>query len=123
MANEARVSLVGNLISEPKNSVINNSTVLSFPVAVRTTKKQEGSQYYENDIYNVSVWGKSAEYLMQSLQKGTVVWVDGDLQMRTYKDRNGGDHTGPYVTASLVKPMTKYKIGDKQNTAEETAPF
>lgn len=117
MANEARVSLVGRLISEPKNSQYNNSTVLSFGVSVNTTKKQENSQYYETDIYNVSVWGKSAENLMQVLQKGTFVWVSGDMMMRTYKDRNGAEHTSPAVTASMVKVLAKGKTRDNAQPA------
>lgn len=119
MANEARVSLVGNLIAEPKNSQYNNSTVLSFGVSVRTTKKQENSQYYESDIYNVSVWGKTAEYLMTVLQKGTMVWVEGDLMMRTYKNRDGQDRTTPAVTAAMVKVLAKGK-GSKPAQTQNT---
>ena len=98
-------------------------------MSVRTTKKQENSQYYESDIYNVSVWGKPAEYLMTVLQKGTMVWVEGDLMMRTYKDRNGNDRTTPAVTAAMVKVLAKGKgskpAAPQNETTEDddTPPF
>ena len=130
MPNDAHISLVGNLISDPKNSQYNDSTVLTFGVSVATTKKKENSQYYETDIYNVSIWGKSGEFLMDKIQKGTMVWVDGELNMRTFKDRNGEEHTTPNVKANSVKVLAKgkgsgttQKTAHKNEEAEEEPPF
>ena len=120
MANDAQINLVGNVISEPKTNQWNNSTVLSFSVAVRTTKKQEGSQYYENDIYNVSVWGKQGETLLATIQKGTMVWVSGDMMMRSYKNRNNETVTSPSVNASTVKVLAKGKNSGHQQRNEST---
>lgn len=121
MANDAQINLVGNVISEPKTNQWNNSTVLSFSVAVRTTKKQEGSQYYENDIYNVSVWGKQGETLLAAIQKGTMVWVSGDMMMRSYKNRNNETVTSPSVNASTVKILAKGKNSAYQSRTEGVA--
>ena len=121
MANDARTNLVGTLISEPKTTQWNNSTVLSFSVSVRTTKKQEGSQYYETDIYNVSVWGKQGENLLSTLQKGTQVWVEGDQMMRSYKNRNGETVTSPTINASFVKILSKGKSYGSQSTVNSSA--
>ena len=120
MANDAQINLVGNVINEPKTNQWNNSTVLSFSVAVRTTKKQEGSQYYENDIYNVSVWGKQGETLLATIQKGTMVWVSGDMMMRSYKNRNNETVTSPSVNASTVKVLAKGKNSGYQQRNEST---
>lgn len=116
MANDARINLVGNVINEPKTNQWNNSTVLSFSVGVRTTKKQENSQYYESDIYNVSVWGKQGENLLASLQKGTMVWIEGDLMMRSYKNRNNETVVSPSVNASMVKILMKSKPHSGQSS-------
>ena len=120
MANDARINLVGNVISEPKTNQWNNSTVLSFSVGVRTTKKQENSQYYESDIYNVSVWGKQGENLLASLQKGAMVWVEGDLMMRSYKNRNNETVVSPSVNASMVKILMKSKPRSGQSAGAES---
>ena len=120
MANDAHVSLVGNVISEPRNSQYNGSTLLSFGVSVATTKKKENSQYYETDIYNVSVWGKAAEFLIDKLQKQTMVWVEGEQSMHTFKDRNGEEHTSPSVKANSVKILAKGKFKKQTNDTETT---
>lgn len=120
MANDARTNLIGTLIAEPKTTQWNNSTVLSFSVSVRTTKKQEGSQYYDTDIYNVSVWGKQGENLLSTLQKGTQVWVEGDQMMRSYKNRNGETVTSPSINASSVKVLSKGKSFNGQSSAAST---
>lgn len=119
MANDARINLVGNVINEPKTNQWNNSTVLSFSVGVRTTKKQENSQYYESDIYNVSVWGKQGENLLTPLQKGTMVWVEGDLMMRSYKNRNNETVVSPSVNASMVKVLMKSKPRSQSASAAD----
>lgn len=118
MANDARTNLVGNIINEPKTNTWNNSTILSFTVSVRTTKKQEGSQYYETDLYDITVWGKQGENLLNSIQKGTMVWVEGDQMMKSYKNRNGETVIRPSISASMVKVLAKGKNSNYQSNRQ-----
>lgn len=127
MPNNAHVSLYGNVIAEPRNSQYNNSSVLSFPVSVKTTMKKEGSQYYETNVYQVSVWGKQADNLLNYLQKGSNVWVNGELMLRSYKDRNGEEREQLTVTAQSVQITSGARKADNRQSAadngEENPPF
>lgn len=129
MANNARVSFIGTVISEPTNKQINNTTVFSMKVGVKTTKKQEGSQYAVSDVYEVSVWGKPGEYLIGKIKAKTKVWVCGDMMMgEPWTDRNNTTHISPRVNASAVEIVSGGVFNNNQNTQEttqetEAAPF
>ena len=72
-------------------NTVNNNTVVSFAIAVSTTlKKQDGSDGFEPNFYNVSIWGKPAEYLFPKIQKGTQVWVSGELIAQPYTNKKTG---------------------------------
>lgn len=128
MANYAKVALTGRLTKEPKQSTYNNSTVISFSVAVYTTKK-EGDKYVA-DFYNVSYWGKAAEIVFPKLDKGVLVQVYGDLYQEAYTDAKGEKRLGMSVRANEViklkdpegKPSNYNAAPKVENTTEED-PF
>lgn len=127
MPNYAKVALTGRLTREPRNGEYNGSTVISFSVAVYTTKKVDDK--YVADFYNVSYWGKAAEAVYPKLAQGTLVQVYGDLYQEEYSDKQGNKKQGMSVRASEViklkdpednkesKPKTKPKA------VEEDDPF
>ena len=110
MANDATVFVTGNLIRDPNHNVVNNQMVLSFTIAVNTTLKKEDNSGYESNFYNVSVWGKPAEWLMAKLQKGTQVEVVGDLILQKYTNKTTGE-TGQSlnIRAYKVTPRARMK--------------
>lgn len=116
MANNATVTLTGRLIKDPNHSNYNGTNITSFTVAVNTTMKKEGSDSeFESNFYNVSVWGKSGEWLLTRLQKGTIVWVVGDLQLQNYKTKSGEMSKSLSVRADKVVPLKGYK-GEKTSS-------
>lgn len=120
MPNNAKVSVLGNLIKEPEKNTVNGNTVVSFSVAVSTTlKKQNGEDGYEPNFYNVSIWGKSAEYLFPKLQKGTQVWATGELVAQPYTNKKtGAAGQSLNIKASSVEPVNRVKTA--QRTEEDS---
>lgn len=132
MANNARISLVGTVLQDPTNRQVNNSTVLSMRVGVKTTKKQEGSQWPASDVYDVAVWGKTGENLMPRIKAKTKVWVTGDFMLgEPWQDRQGKEHQALRVTASHVEVLSGGNTASNNNntaqqqatTEDEEAPF
>ncbi len=127
MPNYAKVALTGRLTREPRNGEYNGSTVISFSVAVYTTKKVDDK--YVADFYNVSFWGKAAEAVYPKLAQGTLVQVYGDLYQEDYTDKQGNKKQGMSVRASEVIKLkdpeenkeTKPKA--KPKAVEEDDPF
>ena len=120
MANGAKVSLIGRLIKDPQQKNWQGTTVVSFTIAVNTTKK-EGDKYI-SDLYNISVWGKSGEFIFPRVEKGTMVSVHGDLILQTYNDKNGAEQKALAVRASDVIPLTSSKKDSPASSDNDDGP-
>lgn len=80
MYSDARIQLCGTITAQPvQKKVGEESNVTSFPVSVSTGKRDESGAFSQN-MYSVSVWGKTGEYLASRLQEGMLVDVAGDLR-------------------------------------------
>lgn len=134
MANDASISAVGTVLQDPTNRQVNGSTVLSMRVAVQTTKKQEGSQWPASDVYDVAVWGKPGEALLNKVKAKTKIWWNGDFMVgEPWTDRAGKEHISLRSTAHQVKVLGSgngnytNKGNNNNNTqqapADEEAPF
>ena len=114
MPNNAKINIVGNLTKDPELKSWNGTSVVSFPVAVNTSKK-DGDKYV-SDFYNVSVWGKTGEFILPRLQKGTMVSVWGDLTLQTYTDKNtGAQRQSLSLRATEVLPLARQKSAPQRN--------
>ena len=123
MANNATITIVGNLTSDPQvNTTQNNQSKMSFTVAVNTSLKKEGGDY-EANFYYVSVFGRPIEWLTPVLQKGTMVEVSGDFNVSHYASKKTGETvTSLNVTAFKVLPLARTKDRAKRQSMDPTMP-
>ena len=123
MANDATVHVTGNLIKDPTHSVVNNQTVVSFTVAVNTTLKKEDGTGYESNFYNVSIWGKPGEWLLEKCQKGTQVEVVGDLILQKYTNQKTGEAgQSMNIRAYKVTPRARMKTAPTRQASMDPEP-
>jgi len=108
MPNNAKITILGNLTKEPTVRQVGDSSVVALSVAVNTMNKADDGSYL-SDFYDVSVWGKNGEYLMQKVQKGTQVWVTGDFATSTFTGNDGQKRTALRITAMDVRPVARTK--------------
>lgn len=83
----------GRFTAEPELRHTGDGTaVCSFCLAVdRSMKDRNGER--KTDFINCIAWGQRAEFVCGHIHKGQQVIVEGPLQMRRYKDKNGADRT------------------------------
>lgn len=120
--NYAKVALTGRLTKEPTQKTWNDTLVVSFSMAVSNGKK-DGDKYLA-DFYNVSVWGKSAEFILPRLSKGTLVQVYGDLTLQSYEDKKTKqERQGLAVKANEVFVLGPFEKKDEKKEEEGAFPF
>lgn len=91
-----RVTLIGRLTKKAElKSTPNGKSVCNFTLAVQRDKDN-------TDFIYCTSWGKTAEVLAQYTDKGSLVGVDGRLQVRSY-DSNG---TTKYATEVICEGLT-----------------
>ncbi len=113
-----RIVLVGNLTKDPelRYTPANGVAVASFTVAVN----RRFSQKKETDFIPIVVWRAQAENCAKYLGKGSMVAIDGRLQIRSYEDREGQKRTIAEVVADSVQFLST--TGNKEKRFSDDAP-
>lgn len=94
-----RVVLTGRLTRDPELKYTQSgNAVCSFTLAVdRQFRNQNGDR--EADFINCVIWRKSAENFSNFTHKGSMVGIDGRIQVRNYENQQG---QRVYVTEVIV---------------------
>ena len=97
------------------------NAVLSFTVAVERSYAPQG-QDRQTDFISCVAWRQRAEFISKYFAKGRMIAIEGNLQTRTYDDKNGTKH---YVTEVIVESVKftgepKPQQGQAQQTFEKT---
>lgn len=110
--------LIGNLTKDPELSKTqSNISVCSFTIAVNRSYTNEAGKR-EADFINIVAWRALADNCAKYLNKGSKVAICGQIQTRSYEDKNG---TKRYVT-EVVADDVEFLGGNKNEASEPTAP-
>ena len=118
-----KVMIMGNLGRDPEMRYTpSGKPVTSFSVAVsRTYMKPEGERTEVTDWFNVVAWGRLAEICSQYLTKGSMVYVEGRLETRSWEGDNGQKHFRTEVVANDVNILDRKGRQGEDTSAMDTA--
>lgn len=122
------VILVGRMTRDPElRYTTNGNAVCTFTVAVNRKFKRE-----DTDFINCVAWKGLAENVANFTGKGSLVAVQGSLQIRKWEDKDGNKRSTPEVIGDQVIFLDHKKdSGPKESTpsgwddlgTEVDAPF
>lgn len=128
------VVIMGRLTADPELKTTNSGlSVTSFTVAVDRPYQKDGKER-EADFINVVAWRKTAEFVTNYFSKGSMIAIQGRIQTRKYKDKNGNNRIAFEVVAdnvsfcggkgsgSTAKDSTK-RTDDWQTESDDDLPF
>lgn len=86
-----KVYLIGNLTQDPEFKALpSGSSVASFSLATnRTWTDKQGQRQETAEYHNIVAYGKQAETISQYLRKGSLLFVEGRLQTRSWEAQDG----------------------------------
>lgn len=113
-----RVVLIGRLTRDPELKFIpSGAAVASFTLAVdRSFTNKDGEK--ETDFIPIVVWRKQAENCAQFLGKGSLVAVDGRIQVRNY-EQDGQRRVFTEVVADSVRFLDRKGEQGSRSTASD----
>jgi len=109
-----KFQFLGRLTKDPevRYTANTNSQVTSFSLAVnRKFVSQNGER--QTDFFNLTAFGKTAEFCSKYFKKGQQVLVEGRIQNRTWEDQNGQKR---YATDFIVED-TYFADSKRDNTS------
>lgn len=89
-----KVQLIGNLGRDPEIRYMqsgNSMTTFSIATGKTWTDQATNTRRERTDWHNIVCWGRLAEVASQYLRKGSHVYIEGELQTRSY-EREGQTH-------------------------------
>ena len=98
-----RVQLIGRLGRDPEiKDTRNGKKVCTFSVAVnRRTRDKEGETQQVADWFNIETWERLAEICYEYLHKGSLVFLEGRLQIDAYEDNGSTRYYTKVVTSQM----------------------
>ena len=97
-----KIILMGRLTKNPElHRTSSGVAVTSFTIACdRDFKSQNGEK--ETDFIDIVAWRNTAEFVSKYFAKGRMAVVEGRLQIRDWKDKDGNNRRTAEVVADNV---------------------
>lgn len=124
MARDNSITISGNLTRDPELRYTPGGTaVCNFGLAWNPPgKKNDRGGYDDQDphFFDVSCWAELAEHVAE-LGKGIRVTVVGNLEYRSWEDKDGGKRSKVEIRADEVGPSLRWATADIVKTERTKA--
>ncbi|MBO7126257.1 single-stranded DNA-binding protein [bacterium] len=89
-----KVLLIGRLGRDPEIRYSSNNTpICNFSIATSDRIRKGDSFEEKTEWHRIVVFGNQAENASKFLKKGSLIFVDGKIQSRSYQDKDGNERT------------------------------
>ena len=107
-----KVILIGNLTTDPElKQSTSGVSVCSFNIAVNRKYNKDGKN--EVDFITIVAWRQQAEFISKYFKKGQPILICGQIQTRSYTDKQNNKRTAVEVVADEVS-----FVGNKESATE-----
>ena len=110
------IAIMGRLSRGPElRQTTTGKNVASFTIACSRGRKDANGKDLV-DWIPVVAWEHTAEFVCKYFEKGSLIAIDGRLQSRTYKDRDGNNRTAIEIVANNVNFAGSKSTGGGSNS-------
>ena len=108
-----QIVLIGYLTADPTTRATPNGvTVCSFTIGVTRSRKDHNGEK-QSDFFRINTWRQTADFCGKYLTKGSKVAVTGELNLNSYKGKDGNLRYSLDVQADHVENLTEKKAEAK----------
>ena len=110
-----KVILVGHIGNKPEGRyTLSGISKATFSLATNESWIDNDKEKKEHtEWHNIVAWNKLADFATEYLQKGQLIYIEGKLQTRTYKDKDDIRHWKTEVISNVITPL-EWKSGEKK---------
>ena len=112
-----KVILVGHIGNKPEGRYTpSGASTASFSLATNESWiDSENEKQERTEWHNIIAWNKLADFATEYLQKGQLIYIEGRLQTRTYKDKEEIQRRITEVVSTAITPLEWKTIDKKEN--------
>jgi single-strand DNA-binding protein len=138
MASVNKVILIGRLGRDPEvRYTPSGKAVANFSIATSEQwTNKEGTKTEQTEWHRIVAWGRTGEICGEYLKKGSLVYVEGRLQTRSWEDREGVKKFTTEVVAQVMQmlggtgketragaPEDRFSVEEPVMIPEDDIPF
>ncbi len=107
MASVNKVILIGRLGRDPEvRYTPSGKAVANFSIATSEQwTNKEGTKTEQTEWHRIVAWGRTGEICGEYLKKGSMVYIEGKLQTRSWEDREGVKKYTTEVVAQVMQML------------------
>lgn len=110
------IAIMGRLSRDPElRQTTTGKNVASFTIACSRGRKDANGKDLV-DWIPVVAWEHTAEFVCKYFEKGSLIAIDGRLQSRTYKDRDGNNRIAIEIVANNANFAGSKSTGGGSNS-------
>ena len=125
MASLNKVMLIGNLGADPEvRYTPSGAAVASFNMATKEQwTNKEGEKQERTEWHRIVAWRRLGEICGEYLHKGSLVYIEGKLQTRSWEDRDGNKRWTTEINALGMQMLDRRtKPGEPVSPEDHFAP-
>jgi single-strand DNA-binding protein len=119
MASLNKAILIGHLGKDPETRYMTDgAAVTNFSIATSESwkDKNSGEKKEATEWHRISVFGKLAEICGKYLKQGSLVYLEGKITTRKWKDKEGNDRYTTEIRADQMKMLGGKPDADPEAT-------
>jgi single-strand DNA-binding protein len=118
-----KVILIGRLGQDPEMRYTpSGAAVTNFTLATDSKwRDKQGNLQEETTWHDVVCWLKQAEFVAEYAKKGRLVFVEGEIQKRSWEDKNGNKRISVEIRAKIVRLLEWAPGGERPAQASKPA--
>lgn len=114
-----KVFLSGNLTQDPEVRYSQSGTAYTKTgIGVRRAFSKNGDGQNNTDFFNLTLFGKQAEFCGRYLKKGSRVLVEGRIENDNYEDKNGVKHYRVNIMVDSIEFADSKRSGGDDSGGE-----
>lgn len=113
-----KVIINGRITSDPMYQTRGDTHVLKTRIANDRYYRSNGETIQKANFFNVTMFGKQAEFMAKHLTKGRKILVEGRLENDNWTDESGNTRYNERIVADSVE-FEDYKKKDESARNEE----
>lgn len=119
-----KVILVGRLGQKPELRFTGGgSAVSNMSLATNESRRdQSGTNQEHTEWHRIVVFGKTAEFCANYLDSGSLIYIDGRLQTRSWEDRDGVKRYTTEIVANAVTPLSPTRSSGENQGRSDSRP-
>lgn len=119
-----KVTLIGRLGKDPEVRTLDNGTFVAR-VSIATDesyKDRQGAWQKLTEWHDIILWRDLAQRAERTLRKGYLVYLEGKLTHRSWKDEQGTNHNVTEIKTNFFRILQKGTQTSPETTAAATPP-